>query len=124
MTRFNRTEYDAKTKYAIVGAGNAWDSVYKALEPLGRNVVGGRLPGIGVAGFTLGGGESRIRHTVLETCLLNLQIFTGYSWLTNQHGLGLDNVVQFEIALPNGTAANVTSEGNPDLFFALRVRLI
>ena len=28
-----------------------------ALEPTGVNVIGGRIPGVGVAGLTLGGGE-------------------------------------------------------------------
>ena len=39
-----------------VGAGLVWDQVYEELEPLGRIVVGGRTTGVGVAGFTLGGG--------------------------------------------------------------------
>ena len=33
------------------------DDVYAALEPFNVSVVGGRVSGVGVAGFTLGGGE-------------------------------------------------------------------
>lgn len=33
--------------------------VYAALAPYGVNVVGGRVSGVGVAGFTLGGGTTR-----------------------------------------------------------------
>ena len=44
---------------------------------------------------------------------------TGYSWLTNQYGLGLDNVAAFELVLPNGTITTVTST-NEDLWFGLR----
>ena len=40
-----------------VGAGLIWDDVYKALEKEGVNVIGGRVTGVGVAGFILGGGE-------------------------------------------------------------------
>lgn len=34
-----------------------WDDAYEALQPHGVSVVGGRVSGVGVAGFTLGGGE-------------------------------------------------------------------
>lgn len=57
MYRLNRIDYDSSTGTVAVGAGNVWDSVYSALEPYGVNVVGGRVSGIGVAGFTLGGGK-------------------------------------------------------------------
>ena len=56
MTRFSEVLYDSSTETATVGAGLVWDDVYAALEPYGVNVVGGRLSGVGVAGFTLGGG--------------------------------------------------------------------
>jgi FAD/FMN-containing dehydrogenase len=44
----------------------------------------------------------------------------GYSLLTNQYGLTLDNVAGYELVLPNGTVTNVTSEDD-DLWFGLRV---
>lgn len=58
MTRFNEVTYDEASGTAVVGAGNIWDNVYAALAPYGVNVVGGRVTGVGVAGFTLGGGSS------------------------------------------------------------------
>lgn len=57
------------------------------------------MTGVGVAGFTLGG---------------------GYSWLTNQYGLTIDTVVSYELVMPNGTITNITEASNPDLFFGLR----
>lgn len=57
MLRFNEVTYDAAAQTVTVGAGLLWDDVYAALEPHGVNVVGGRVSGVGVAGFTLGGGE-------------------------------------------------------------------
>ena len=48
------------------------------------------------------------------------QVFQGYSYLSNQYGLTVDNVVGFELVLPNGTVRDVTSEDD-DLWFGLRV---
>lgn len=45
----------------------------------------------------------------------------GYSWFTNQRGLTIDNTLQYELVLPNGSITNVTEKSNPDLFFGLRV---
>jgi hypothetical protein len=59
MTRFNQVQYSAVSQTAVVGAGLIWDDVYAALESRGVSVVGGRVSGVGVAGFTLGGGELR-----------------------------------------------------------------
>lgn len=98
MYRFSEVSYDAASQTVDVGAGLVWDDVYAALEPLGVNVVGGRVTGVGVAGFSLGG---------------------GYSWLTNERGLTVDNIVSYQLVLPNGTVTTV-DENVPDLFFALK----
>ncbi|KAG6875148.1 hypothetical protein C0992_004981 [Termitomyces sp. T32_za158] len=100
MEPFSEVIYDAATQTAVIGAGLIWDDVYAALAPHGVNVVGGRVTGVGVAGFTLGG---------------------GYSWLTNQYGLTIDNVVAFELVKPTGDIVNVTESSDPDLFFGLKV---
>jgi hypothetical protein len=57
MTRFNETKVNFASGTVEAGAGLTWDQVYAALDSTGVNVVGGRIPGIGVAGLTLGGGE-------------------------------------------------------------------
>lgn len=57
MFRFSDLAYDDTTQTARIGAGLIWDEAYAALEPHGVNVAGGRVSGIGVAGFTLGGGR-------------------------------------------------------------------
>ncbi|KAF9017781.1 FAD-binding domain-containing protein [Hymenopellis radicata] len=99
LSRFSAVEYDAASQTVAVGPGLLWEDVYAALETYGVNVVGGRTPGVGVSGFSLGG---------------------GYSWLTNQHGLTLDTIVELELVDPSGTISSITQESNPDLFFALR----
>ncbi|PBK61210.1 FAD dependent oxidoreductase [Armillaria solidipes] len=99
MTRFNEVTYDPATQTAVIGAGNIWDDVYEILDAQGVNVVGGRVTGIGVAGLTLGG---------------------GYSYLSNQYGLTIDNVVAYELVVPNGTVVTVTEANDPYLFFSLK----
>ncbi|KAG9308231.1 FAD-binding domain-containing protein [Chiua virens] len=99
MTRFDEVVYDSKTQTVTIGAGQTWDAVYAALEPYGVNVAGGRIAGVGVAGYTLGG---------------------GYSWHTNQYGLTIDSVLGYELVMPNGTVIDVTETSSPDLFFALK----
>ncbi|KAN0131916.1 hypothetical protein V8E53_010196 [Lactarius tabidus] len=96
MMRFNETSLNPDGT-ASVGAGLTWDQVYTALNSTGMSVVGGRVPHIGV-GLILGG---------------------GYSYKSSQYGLAIDNVVAYEIVLPNGTIKTVTSE-DEDLFFGLK----
>ena len=47
----------------------------------------------------------------------------GYSWLSNQYGLSIDNVLAFELVLPTGEVETITETSNADLWFALRVRI-
>ncbi|KAJ7718272.1 FAD-binding domain-containing protein [Mycena metata] len=99
MRRFSSVTYDTKSQTAEIGAGMIWDDVYTALEPHGVVVAGGRVSGVGVAGFVLGG---------------------GYSWLTNQVGLTVDTVAAYELVKPNGKIVSVTAQSDPDLFFGLK----
>jgi hypothetical protein len=98
MTRFNSIELNNATRTVDAGSAVTWDQVYAALNSTGFNVVGGRIPTVGVSGLTLGG---------------------GYSFMSNEYGLSIDNMAGYELVLPNGTITNVTSS-NKDLWFALR----
>ncbi|TFY66021.1 hypothetical protein EVG20_g5059 [Dentipellis fragilis] len=98
MTRFSEVVYDESDQTVDIGSGLIWDDVYAALEPQGVIVVGGRMSGVGVAGFTLGG---------------------GLSYKSNQFGLAVDNIQSYELVLPNGTMTTVTS-ADDDLWFGLR----
>jgi len=64
MTRFDEVTYNAASQTVVVGAGLIWDDVYEALAPHNVNVVGGRVTGVGVAGFTLGGGTTDIAAAI------------------------------------------------------------
>lgn len=44
----------------------------------------------------------------------------GYSWVTDQYGLAIDNTIAYDLVLPNGTYIDVTESSQPDLFFALK----
>ncbi|KAL2850954.1 hypothetical protein BJX68DRAFT_76064 [Aspergillus pseudodeflectus] len=85
---------------ASVGPGNKWGQVYKALEPHGLGVIGGRLSDIGVGGLTTGG---------------------GISYYSNEYGWALDNVESFEIVSAiNGEILSASKTQHPDLYWALR----
>ncbi|KAI0289881.1 FAD-binding domain-containing protein [Multifurca ochricompacta] len=117
MNRFNSVTVDNATSTVAIGAGLLWDDVYRALDGTGLNVVGGRVPGVGVAGLTLGGGE--------PLSIQSIGIFwynhgsEGYSWKTNQFGLAIDNVDSYEMVLPDGRIKVVRPE-DEDLWFGLR----
>ena len=103
MSHFNEINYDDTTKTVDVGAGCLWDEVYSYMSELKRNVVGGyAAEGVGIGGYLLGG---------------------GYSLKSNQFGLGVDNIVKFEVVLPDGRPLTVTADDkeHADLFQALRV---
>lgn len=58
MKRFNQVTLSSSQATVDIGTGLIWDDVYASLEASGCNcnIVGGRVSGVGVAGFTLGGG--------------------------------------------------------------------
>ncbi|KAK0609689.1 hypothetical protein B0T17DRAFT_621491 [Bombardia bombarda] len=97
--RFDQVVLAANNATVEVGTGNVWSSVFSTLEGTGYNVVGGRVPGPAVGGFTLGG---------------------GFSWKTNQFGLTCDTVKAYNIVLPNGDITQVTHQSDAELFFALK----
>lgn len=100
LEKFKEIKLNKQTLQVSYGAGVTWDTVYNTLEGTGYNVVGGRVPGVGVGGFHTGGG--------------------GYSWLSNQYGLAADNFVSVDMVLPNGTLATASETDNTDLFWAIR----
>lgn len=44
----------------------------------------------------------------------------GLSFLSAQHGLAVDSIVELEAVLPNGTIATINAQNNPDLLVAMR----
>ncbi|OJD13546.1 hypothetical protein AJ78_06006 [Emergomyces pasteurianus Ep9510] len=89
-------------KAVRIGAGEKWGSVYAALEEHKPSLtaVGGRMPGVGVVGFLLGGGLSN---------------------LSPGYGFGADTVSVWEIVLASGEVVRAArDEDTADLWDALR----
>ncbi|KIM28701.1 hypothetical protein M408DRAFT_131429 [Serendipita vermifera MAFF 305830] len=83
-----------------IAAGEHWYYVNKAASEHGVVVVGGSSYSVGAAGgWVLGGGHSS---------------------LSPQYGLGVDNVLQFEIVTPDSQLRTANRFLNKDLFWALR----
>ncbi|CAF1300260.1 unnamed protein product [Rotaria sordida] len=99
MRRFSKTTFYPNNQTVDIGPGLIWDDVYKALEPYNVSVIGGRITGVGVGGFTLGG---------------------GYGWKSNQYGLAIDNVFEYQLVTPNGTIVYVNNQSYHDIFFGLK----
>ncbi|KAI4253325.1 MAG: hypothetical protein LQ352_003765, partial [Teloschistes flavicans] len=99
LRQMRSTIMSTDNQTAYVQAGAKWGEVYNVLLPLGYAVPGGRAADVGVAGLTLGGGNS---------------FFTG------RFGFTCDNVKNFEIVLADGTITNANAEHNPDLYKALK----
>jgi hypothetical protein len=59
----NPAAVDSSTRRAIVGPGTCWADVSAASAPLGLTGLAGASPGVGVIGYTLGGGLSPIGRT-------------------------------------------------------------
>ena len=66
MYRFNEVNYDRKTQAVEIGTGLNFDDVYAALAPYNVSVTGGRVTGIGVGGFLLGGGMFDVVNAPFE----------------------------------------------------------
>jgi hypothetical protein len=87
MTRFNETKVNSTSGTVEIGPGLTWDQVYDALEPTGVNVVGGRVPGVGVAGLALGGGEYFWSPEIWSSGVLRLRIYDKPIWTYDRpHG--------------------------------------
>jgi len=82
------------------GAGQTWDGIYKFAEAHNVTVVGGSSATVGAAGGWITGG--------------------GHSALSPVFGLGVDNVQQLRVVLPNGTFVTANHCQNKDIFFAFR----
>jgi FAD/FMN-containing dehydrogenase len=82
-----------------VGPGCTSGDVDHATHPFGLAVPFGIVSTTGVAGLTLGGG-------------------TGY--LTRKYGLTIDNLLEADVVLADGSFVTTNAQQHPDLFWALR----
>uniref|UniRef100_D8Q4W8 FAD-binding PCMH-type domain-containing protein n=1 Tax=Schizophyllum commune (strain H4-8 / FGSC 9210) TaxID=578458 RepID=D8Q4W8_SCHCM len=90
---------DPVRKTARVGGGTLWEMVDKAAYEHGLATVGGTVNDTGIAGLTLGG---------------------GFGYLSGQHGLALDNMIEATVVLADGTILLASATKHADLFFGIR----
>lgn len=90
---------DTAEKTVRVGGGNVWGEVDHATHPFGLAVPAGIISTTGVGGLTLGGG---VGH------------------LSRKYGLTIDNLLEADMVLADGTFVTVNANKNTDLFWAIR----
>jgi FAD/FMN-containing dehydrogenase len=88
---------DAQT--AWIGAGLKWGEVLEQTQKVGLTPLLGSSPGVGVVGYTLGG---------------------GYGWLGRKYGLAADSVLSFELVDASGQGLCANQYENSELFWGLR----
>ncbi|MGQ8335456.1 FAD-binding oxidoreductase [Sunxiuqinia sp. A32] len=82
-----------------VGGGNVWGEVDHATHPFGLAVPAGIISTTGVGGLTLGGG---VGH------------------LSRKYGLTIDNLLEADMVLADGSCVTVNANQHADLFWAIR----
>lgn len=82
-----------------VGGGNLWGEVDHATHPFGLAVPAGIISTTGVGGLTLGGG---VGH------------------LSRKYGLTIDNLLEADMVLADGSFVTVNKDQHQDLFWAIR----
>lgn len=92
-------EVDAGARTVTVGGGCTWSQVDAATHAAGMATPSGIVSSTGVGGLTLGGG---IGH------------------LSRSCGLTIDNLLEAEVVLADGTVTRASADENADLFWALR----
>ncbi|KAA1469075.1 FAD-binding domain-containing protein [Dentipellis sp. KUC8613] len=95
----NGVRVDGEKRLGYVGGGALWKDVDETAIKYGLAGVGGTVNHTGVGGLTLGG---------------------GFGYLTGEHGLAADNLVQATVITADGSILTASKTENPDLFWALR----
>ena len=90
---------DTSNNTVRVGGGNLWGEVDHATHPFGLAVPAGIISTTGVGGLTLGGG---VGH------------------LSRKYGLTIDNLIEADMVLADGSFVTVSKNKNTDLFWAIR----
>jgi len=99
LSRLRGIRVDTANKTVRVEAGCTSGDVDHATHAFGLAAPFGIVSSTGVAGLTLGGG-------------------TGY--LTRKHGLTIDNLLEADVVLADGSVVTTNNKQHPDLFWALR----
>jgi len=99
LSQMRTVRVDPATRTARVDPGCTAADLDHATHAFGLAVPLGIVGSTGVAGLTLGGG-------------------TGY--LTRKHGLTIDNLLEVDMVLADGSFVTASKDSHPDLFWAVR----
>ncbi len=99
LSRMKGIRVDTEAKTVRVEGGCVWGDVDHATHPFGLATPSGIISTTGVAGLTLGGG---IGH------------------LTRKCGLSVDNLLEADMVLADGSFVTANAKTNSDLYWAIR----
>lgn len=97
--RLASVHLDPAARMARVEGGAVWGDVVAEAAPHGLTALHGSSPGIGVVGYTLGG---------------------GLGWYGRKYGLAANSVIGVELVTADGEVVRADARTNPDLFWAIR----
>jgi FAD/FMN-containing dehydrogenase len=99
LSQLTSIEVDPGARTVRAGGGCTWAMVDAATNEHGLATPSGIISTTGVGGLTLGGG---LGH------------------LTRKHGLSIDNLLEAEVVLADGSVVRASADEHPDLFWGLR----
>jgi hypothetical protein len=99
LSRIKFVRVNTAEKTVLIGGGNVWGEVDHATHAFGLAIPAGIISTTGVGGLTLGGG-------------------VGY--LSRKYGLTIDNLLEADMVLADGTFVTVNAHQNEDLYWAIR----
>lgn len=94
----NHVTIDAEAGTARIGGGAMWSDVIGPAYEAGFGVPCGSSPGVGVVGYTLGG---------------------GYGLMARKYGLAVDHVQSMKVVLASGELVTASATEHADLFWSL-----
>jgi hypothetical protein len=99
LSAFKGVRIDPVARTARVGAGCTQGDVDHATHAFGLAMPAGIISTTGIAGLTLSG---------------------GHGYLSRKYGLTIDNLIEADVVLADGSFVVASKDNNPDLFWALR----
>ena len=98
-SRMRGVSVDAKSQSARVEPGALWSDVVPKTQAHGLMGLAGSSSGVGVVGYTLGG---------------------GYGWFARKYGFAAESVREAEVVTADGEQIKASAEENANLFWGLK----